>query len=82
MPPQPVVVTKCGRQQAERGNHRLLGIFIVSLLSALFWIGFAAAIGAALGRPLGLLALATIAAAITTFLFAVGRALIDRLPSH
>jgi hypothetical protein len=82
MPPQPVVVTECGRQRGERGIHRLLGIFIVSVLSALFWIGLAAAIGAALGRPLGLLALATIAAAITTFLFAVGRTLIDRLPSR
>jgi hypothetical protein len=82
MTPQPVVVPACGRKRAERGNHRLIGIFVVSLLSALFWIGLAAGIGAALGRPLGLFALATLAAAITTFLFAVGRGLIDRFPSH
>ena len=81
MTPEPVVVLECGRQRAERGNYRLIGMFMVSLLSALFWIGLAAGIGAALGRPLGLLELATIAAAITTFLFAVGRGLIDRFPS-
>ena len=79
MTPEPVMVPECGRQRAWRGFHKHTGIFIASLLSALFWTGLAAFFGAALGRPLSLLVLATIAAAIAAFLFAVGRALVDGL---
>ena len=79
MTPRPVVVPECDRERAERSFHKHTGIFIVSLLSALFWTGLAGFIGAALGRPLSLLVLATIAAAIATFLFAVASALLDRV---
>ena len=79
MTPEPVVVPECGRERAGRSFHRHTGIFFASLLSALFWTGLAGFFGAALGRPLSLLVLATIAAAIATFLFAVGRALLDHV---
>jgi len=78
MTPEPVVVRECVRERAERGFHKHTGIFLASLLSGLFWTGLSALVAAALNRPLSLLMLATIAAACTTFLFAVGRALVVR----
>ena len=78
MAPRPVVVPECELERAERGFHKHTGIFVASLLSGLFWTGLAALIGRALGQPLGLLVLAIIAAATTTFLFAVASALVDR----
>ena len=79
MTPEPVVVHECARRErAGPGFHRHAGMFVVSLLLGLFWSGLAALVGAVLGRPLSLFALATFAAAIASFLFAVGRALVDR----
>ena len=63
MTPEPVVAPESGRKRAGRSFHRHTGIFLASLLSALFWTGHAEFFGAALGRPLSHLELATIAAA-------------------
>jgi hypothetical protein len=54
---------------ANDAAYQLLGLTIVALFPALFWTAVAAAVGGAIGHPLSIATLATIGAAIATFLF-------------
>lgn len=57
--------------QAAAGDsaYRGMGLTIIALFPALFWTGLAALIGNAVGHPPGVATLATMGAAIATFLF-------------
>jgi len=66
------------RAAADDAAFELLGLTILALVPALFWTGIAAAIGAALGYPLSAATLATVGAAIATFLFSAMMTLFAR----
>ena len=58
--------------------YQLLGLLIVALVPAVFWTGLVAMIGAAFGQMPSALTLATIGAAIATFLFGAASTLFAR----
>ncbi|HEY7669998.1 MAG TPA: hypothetical protein VH852_05100 [Hyphomicrobium sp.] len=58
--------------------YRLIGLTIIAVVPALFWTAIVALIGAAVGHPQSVVTLATIGAAIATFLFTVVSALFGR----
>jgi hypothetical protein len=60
---------------SDKTTHRLAGVVIASLFSALAWTGLLAAVGAAIDHPPGALLLVTVGAVIAGFLAAVLRAL-------
>jgi hypothetical protein len=66
-------------EAAREASYRLLGLLIVSLFPALFWMTVLAVGAFALGMPLSPLALATVGAAIAVFLAAVFNALFARI---
>jgi hypothetical protein len=59
--------------------YRLMGLTIIALVPALFWTGVLAAVGTAIGHPLSTAALATVGAAIATFLVTAVSALFARI---
>ena len=63
---------------ANDAAYQLLGLTVVALFPALFWTAVAAAVGSAIGHPLGIATLATIGAAIATFLFTAVLTLFSR----
>lgn len=54
---------------ADDAGYQLLGLVIIALVPALFWTGVVGAVGTAIGHPLSAAMLATVGAAIATFLF-------------
>jgi hypothetical protein len=63
----------------EDAAYRITGLMIVSILPALFWTGLLALTLSAIGVVASPLALATVGAAIATFLAAVANALFMKL---
>jgi len=59
-------------------SDRLVGLLIMSLFPALFWTGLIALAAAAIGQPLGTLALVSIGVAIAIFLAVVISTLVAR----
>lgn len=57
-----------GDEFDDAGRHRLAGIILASLFSALFWMGLLATAGAASGYPPSSIVLVTVGAAIAVFL--------------
>jgi Ca2+/H+ antiporter len=65
--------------EATDAAYRLVGLTIIALVPALFWTGVLAAVGTAIGHPLSSATLATVGAAIATFLFTAVSALFARI---
>jgi hypothetical protein len=63
---------------ADDAAYRLMGLTVAALFPALFWTGVAAAVGSAIGHPLSIATLATVGAAIATFLFSAVMTLFAR----
>jgi hypothetical protein len=64
---------------AEEPSHKLAGLLMVSLAPALFWTALLGLGGNALGHVPDALTLATVGAAIATFLAAVANALASKI---
>jgi len=65
--------------EANDAAYRLVGLTIIALVPALFWTGVLAAVGSAIGHPFSSATLATVGAAIATFLFTAVSALFARI---
>jgi hypothetical protein len=66
------------RATTDDAAYELVGLTIIALVPALFWTGIAAGVGAALGHPLSSATLATVGAAIATFLLSAMMTLFAR----
>ncbi|MBC7830995.1 MAG: hypothetical protein H7Y62_03150 [Hyphomicrobium sp.] len=64
-----------GRDEA---TQQFVGLLIVALFPALFWMAAAAGIGAAIGHSPAPLALMTFGAAVAAFCAVIGQALFSR----
>jgi len=63
----------------EQAIYRHLGLLVIGLIPALFWTGLLALGASTIGQPLSAAALATVGAAIATFLTGVAVALFARI---
>lgn len=66
------------RRGHDDATHRFVGLLIVALFPALFWMAAAAGIGAAIGHPPTPAALMTFGTAVAAFCAAIGQALFSR----
>ncbi len=67
------------RLEAGDAAYRIMGLAVIALVPALFWTAVVAAAGTATGNPLSTAMLATVFAAIATFLFTAVSALFARI---
>jgi hypothetical protein len=66
------------RAEAGDAAYRVAGLTVIAVFPALFWTALAALIGNAVGHPPGVATLATMGAAIATFLFTAATMLFAR----
>ena len=65
-------------REHDDAPHQFIGLLIVALFPALFWMAAAAGIGAAIGQSPAPLALMTFGAAVAAFCAVIGQALFSR----
>jgi glucose uptake protein GlcU len=70
--------TASARAAADDAAYELLGLTIIALVPALFWTGVVALVAAAVGQTPSAITLATVGAAIATFLFSAVMTLFAR----
>ena len=66
------------RHTNDDATHQFIGLLVVALFPALFWMAAAAGIGAVIGHSPTPVALMTFGAAVAAFCAVVGQALFSR----
>ena len=65
-------------REHDDATHQFIGLLIVALFPALFWMAAAAGIGAAIGHAPTPVALMTFGATVASFCAVIGQALFSR----
>ena len=71
-------VARTRTREHDAATHQFIGLLIVALFPALFWMAAAAGIGVAIGHSPTPVALMTFGAAVAAFCAAIAQALFSR----